>query len=242
MAKEAKQVLDELCTAILNSSSQDINQLVDWSRELYENLVIIQYLSNQHPSTCDVSEKNTETNLTIDSGAPPDAKSQSGSDAASNMSESPVFILHKSDEEKGSELYNEKVFLENKERKIVEKKIHVGKETISKAIYTETKQEQIKISLSESPMALNERLAATSKITLGLNDKIAFSRHLFNGNEQAMLELIDLINNAQTFEKAMNYLHQARAQYGIWEEKKDYVTRLENLVRRKFGKPEITED
>ena len=242
MAKEVKQVLDELCTAILNSSTQDFNKLVEWTRELYENLVIMQYLSNLHPSSYQEPEKYqaSETNVGTNVSIGTNVTSENEADQTSSDLE--IITSRNTEDIIAKETYIENIVVENKDEKIAEKKIHVGTSTISKAVYTETRKEKIEMSLSESPLALNERLAASSRITIGLNDKIAFSRQLFNGDDQAMLSLIDRMNHAQTFEQAMNYLHQARAQFDFWEEKKEYVTRLENLIRRKFGIPEITED
>ncbi|MFN3951614.1 MAG: hypothetical protein ACK4KT_04310 [Thermaurantimonas sp.] len=241
MAKEAKQVLDELCTAILNSSTQDINKLVDWSRELYENLVIMQYLSNQLPSNYQKAEKYQASETQV--GKKVSSSANVTSENEENQTSSSVEIITSPGaNDTNKESYIDNIVIENKDEKIVEKKLHVGTSTISKTVYTETRKEKIEMSLSDNTLALNERLAASSRITIGLNDKIAFSRQLFNGDEQAMMNLIDRMNHAHTFEQAMNHLHQARTQFDFWEEKKEYVTRLENLIRRKFGVPEITED
>lgn len=242
MAKEAKQALDQLCAAILKSSPEDINTLVEWSRELYENLVIMQYIYSQHPSNQENSENERESPLSVDTIVTNNTNIDYENSVDSNTLNNEINILQETDKDLINNLVENKIIHEKTDKKIVEKTINVHTSNISKSVYSEIKQEKIEISLTDSSLALNERLAASNKIALGLNDKIAFSRHLFNGDDQAMMVLIDMMNSAQTFEQAMNYLHQARAQYNAWEEKKDYVTRLENLVRRKFGKPEIIED
>lgn len=242
MANEVKHVLDELCSAIIKSSSDDINKLVEWSRELYEHLVIMQYLHNQHSLNLENTSYDQKSDLNTELTQKLKSDHQQLNTKEFDPSEKEISIL----KDQGSKVENktpQKIFVqEKKDTRILEKFIRENTDQSSKAVYTEIKQEKIQISLSDSSLALNERIAANNKIVLGLNDKIAFSRHLFNGDETTLMSLIDRMNGAQTFEQAMNFLHQARAQYGAWEDKKDYVTRLENLVRRRFGKPEIIED
>ncbi|GCD76524.1 hypothetical protein JCM31826_00060 [Thermaurantimonas aggregans] len=242
MAKEAKQVLDELCTAILKSSRDDLPQLLEWSRELYEQLVVMHYLYTHPVEYNEKQETSTEENVYVSTDVTNEIvlkneKSNKKQEVESVIQSDKDFTLKFEDEHIENKIVKEKI-----EKSTAEKNLYVGTDNVGKVVYAEIKQEKIEVSLSDSGMALNERLAATSKIALGLNDKIAFSRHLFNGNDAALSALIDVMNGAQTFEQAMNYLHQARAQFGHWDEKKEFVTRLENLVRRKFGKPEILED
>lgn len=242
MSKEAKQVLDELCTAILNSQKEDLPQLVEWSRELYEQLVIMHYLYTHPTDNIEKQDSSQEHNIYVPTEVTKESIIQSEK-SDKKQDENCVIKLNENEIQKPVEERVEKLFVQEKtEKSVVEKKLYVDTDNVGKAVYTEIKKEKIEVSISESGLALNERLAATGKIALGLNDKIAFSRHLFNGDEAALSSLIDAMNGAQTFEQAMNYLHQARAQFGHWDEKKEFVTRLENLVRRKFGKPEILED
>ncbi|MFN4299021.1 MAG: hypothetical protein ACK4EX_04710 [Thermaurantimonas sp.] len=242
MAKEAKQVLDELCAAILKSAKDDLPQLVEWSRELYEQLVIMHYLYQQHAVNETKTDVASDKILSVKTYDTHETKVED----KKTPENTPTEIVHQQADiriEKPVKEKVEKTFVQEKtEKSVIEKKLYVDTENVGRAVYTEIKQEKVEVSITDGGLALNERLATSSKIALGLNDKIAFSRHLFNGDDAAMSALIDAMNGAQTFEQAMNYLHQARAQFGHWDEKKEFVTRLENLVRRKFGKPEIIED
>jgi hypothetical protein len=75
------------------------------------------------------------------------------------------------------------------------------------------------------------------KMNIGLNDKIAFIRHLFNNNSTAYNTVIEKLNAFDSYEKALNYIHkEVKPQYNHWEGKDEYEFRLIQLLELKFNK------
>lgn len=240
MIKEVKSALDELCKEILSSEKTDLNQLVSWSRELYENLVVISYLEHNQAvgKTADDFEESKklivdtkDANETIN---PPSGFQQLSQPNKSDQNLKPSESIDIQE--------NNNVFLHQKSLTIKEEKIHVDTYMPGGSVSEKKVVSKAEKTLSEVTIGLNERLATASNFTLGLNDKIAFTRHLFEGNENKLSELVRTINQANQFEDAIQHFYQTVSEYAHWQDKKEYVTRFENLIRRRFGKPEIIED
>lgn len=81
--------------------------------------------------------------------------------------------------------------------------------------------------------SLNNSLAKDLK--LGLNDRIAFTKHLFNGDQNALKTTIDQINKSPGLKEAQRYIdHNVKPHYN-WDEKEDYENRLLALIENKFS-------
>jgi len=65
---------------------------------------------------------------------------------------------------------------------------------------------------------------------IGLNDKFVYVRELFNGNKDQFVETIQLLNNFDTFENALDYLQENFK----WDYEEPIVVKLVELVRRKY--------
>ena len=66
---------------------------------------------------------------------------------------------------------------------------------------------------------------------ISLNDKFIFIRELFNGNKEQYLETIQILNNFDTYENALDFL----INNFDWEEENPHFERLKELVKRKFA-------
>lgn len=68
---------------------------------------------------------------------------------------------------------------------------------------------------------------------LDLNDKVAFTKSLFNGNEHELKETIDHLNSFTNLEDAKQFLSEVYYKKN-WNQKDEYAQRLWNLVENKF--------
>lgn len=83
------------------------------------------------------------------------------------------------------------------------------------------------------PKKLNDR--GTGGLTFGLNDRIAFIKHLFNGNSSDYNRVLSQLNTARSKEEAFNLINtMVKPDYNSWEGKEVYENRFMELVGRKF--------
>lgn len=83
------------------------------------------------------------------------------------------------------------------------------------------------------PMSLNDTLI--KGINVGLNDRIAFVKHLFNGSNEDYNRVLSQLNSFDTLEEAEEFVvDMVKPDYNNWEGKEDYALRFMNLVEKKF--------
>ena len=83
------------------------------------------------------------------------------------------------------------------------------------------------------PRKLNDRISRG--LSFGLNDRIAFIKHLFNGSDTDYNRVLSQLNTANSEEEAFNLIDQmVKPDYNNWDGKEMYETRFKELVARKF--------
>jgi hypothetical protein len=85
-----------------------------------------------------------------------------------------------------------------------------------------------------NPASLNDRLAQ-GNIDIGLNDRIAFVKHLFEGSQADFNRVLSQLNTINSVAEAETFLEQVVQPDYNWDEKEEYVERLLELVRLKLG-------
>ncbi len=74
------------------------------------------------------------------------------------------------------------------------------------------------------------------KMSIGLNDRIAFINNLFDGDATAYQKAVETLNSFNTYEEALAYIsHQLKPRYANWEGKDEYEFRLIQLLELKFN-------
>ena len=118
-------------------------------------------------------------------------------------------------------------------------------EVIPKAKYQKDDFHQITADFSEMPVfekvttanekkSLNEKLKAGS-LSIGLNDKIAFTKHLFEGKNEDYDRVISQINTADSYQDAINFIQtMVKPDYNNWENKEEIEERFIELIASKF--------
>lgn len=95
-------------------------------------------------------------------------------------------------------------------------------------IPTENKKEDIKKSL-------NDKLKGGG-LHIGLNDKLAFIKHLFNGESADYDRVLSQINTSSTFEEAENLIQNVvKPDYNNWENKEEFEMRFMGILESKFN-------
>ena len=83
------------------------------------------------------------------------------------------------------------------------------------------------------PKSLNDRLG--KELQIGLNDKLAFVKHLFNDNTEDYSRVISQLNTIDTEERSLAFINNmVKPEYNNWEGKEDYETRFLGVISRKF--------
>ncbi len=87
---------------------------------------------------------------------------------------------------------------------------------------------------SERPKSLNERLNQGMKI--GMNDRIGFVKHLFNGSTDDFNRVLSQLNTIQNLNEASDFIeNMVKPEYNNWEGKDVYENKFKELVERNYG-------
>lgn len=115
----------------------------------------------------------------------------------------------------------------------------VAKETIVEAIAPKvevvSKPKQVETPKGEEkPKSLNDRL--NTGISIGLNDRIAFTKHLFGDNQEDYNRVISQLNTTVSESEAKDFIYNMiKPDYNNWEGKEEYETRFMEIIERKFA-------
>ncbi|WMI69104.1 hypothetical protein [Mangrovimonas sp. YM274] len=87
----------------------------------------------------------------------------------------------------------------------------------------------------EAKKSLNDKLKRGG-IAIGLNDKIAFIKHLFDGRNEDYDRVLSQINTSESFEEASNLIQNiVKPDYNQWQGKEAYEERFMEIIESKFG-------
>lgn len=82
--------------------------------------------------------------------------------------------------------------------------------------------------------SLNDKLK--NGLQIGLNDRIAFIKHLFEGNSEDYDRVLSQINTTTNFKEAQEFINSmVKPDHDNWKGKEDYETRFFEIVESKFN-------
>jgi len=82
--------------------------------------------------------------------------------------------------------------------------------------------------------SLNDRLS--KGITIGLNDRVAFMKHLFNNSSEDYNRVLSQLITFDTYAEAQNFIdNMVKPDYNNWEGKDEYAERFMEIVEKKFS-------
>ncbi|KQC30653.1 hypothetical protein [Flagellimonas eckloniae] len=71
---------------------------------------------------------------------------------------------------------------------------------------------------------------------VGLNDRLAFVKHLFNNNTNDYNRVLSQLNTIDTEERSIAFItNMVKPEYSNWEGKEDYESRFMALIERRFA-------
>jgi hypothetical protein len=86
---------------------------------------------------------------------------------------------------------------------------------------------------NDKPVSLNDRL--NKGLKFGMNDRLGFIKHLFNGSDQDFNRVISQLNTRTTYADAQNFINSmVKPDYNNWEGKEAYADRFMELVERNY--------
>ncbi len=85
----------------------------------------------------------------------------------------------------------------------------------------------------EPKKSLNDKLQ--NSIQIGLNDRIAFVKHLFNGDQNDFNRVVSQLNTFKTEKEAKKFINKMIKPDYNWTEKEEYETRLFEIIERRFA-------
>ena len=94
------------------------------------------------------------------------------------------------------------------------------------------RQQDLKVEVETK--TINDRIA--QGIQIGLNDRLAFVKHLFNGNQEDYNRVVSQINTLPSFAEAKGFVEvMVKPDYNNWDGKEDYEERFLTIVEKRFA-------
>ena len=249
MKKQLEAELKELAISVLNNTSEvDINTLKEQAASIYERLCVLAYTENKPSSK--IIEKPVNTTISTESIPTNETPKQE------IISEKPRSIEQQIEPQK--EISIETLEKPEETNAITEKKpieTIVPKEKTPDLLFEleeltadfenmpeferaipeapEKQATNFNETVATSNTSLNESLK--KGITIGLNDRLAFIKHLFNNNQQDYTRVISQLNTIENSTETSSFIEQmVKPEYNNWEGKEDFEQRFINAVFSKF--------
>lgn len=247
MKNKNLEALQEIAVKILkmneNTSAEELQRL---SRKLYEALTVQLYLQNNTDKSDESLQEIPDKKETEQEPFPVEQPEE-----RENLAEPLIEKIKDIVAQMPGETHQIDEMLETiipKQQKSIND-IEAFAATYQKTPVFERKQSSINedVSKDESPQAhekpknvaepskkksLNDKL--TKNIQIGLNDRLAFTKHLFNGNAEDYNRVISQLTTLNSFEEANNFIDaQIKPDYN-WEGKEAHLERFLQLIEKRF--------
>ncbi|MFH6603194.1 hypothetical protein ACEZ3G_06890 [Maribacter algicola] len=230
MKKKLKEELRKLSTDII--TSRDMNEISDLygaAKELYEKLAVLKFIEEKlHDIEIDVSknviaakfEKMANAVLSANSSVP-----------ESNPHDEDIMVPGiDTIKDMLPEMSNEK-----------EKVDEVLQEFLGKPDYFKNDKDIFSPDTKNSPnkevkvRSLNDKLSA-KQIKVDLNNRLAFVKHLFDGDTEEYNRVLAQLNTIESEERSISFINNmVKPEYNHWQGKEEYEARLMALIERRFS-------
>jgi len=244
MKKEIIEQLHKIAIEILKRDTNDSwDDLQKKSRKLYEKITLQAYLSSQKDITA-VTESRNESTPEMDSAETiAEPLIEKIKDIVAQMpseSEEVDEILdeiitkkpQKNDLDDFAEHYKEMPVFERKDNLEEPKKEIVKEENTTQSEEPITRQQTKKNNDIPKKKSLNDKL--NKSLNIGLNDRLAFTKHLFNESADDYHRVITQISTFDTLEETQNFIETMVKPDYDWKGKEIYAERLFSLIEKKF--------
>lgn len=228
MIRKLKEELIKLSTDIITTrEDKELVELYDKAKDIYEKLAVLKFIDEKLTDIeVDVSKNVIATRFEKMANAV-----LSGNIAVpeSNPHEEDIMVpgmdtIKDMVSEMPTEAALESVFTEFVAKPEVAKN---DKDYFS----GETTNEQEEVGRSKS---LNDTLIKDFQV--GLNDRLAFVKHLFNDNTSDYNRVLSQLGTIETEERSIAFItNMVKPEYNNWEGKEEYEVRFMALIERRFA-------
>jgi len=258
MKRQLQSRIKSLAQQILSESdSSDTGKMKDTARKLYELLAVLEHLETQLLGDDEkirdkdsLDSKSYRENTWFKDPEPvPQPEDQQEliepvmekiKDLVAQMPEEyqkvdalleevlPKRPLHKNELEQFASDFQEMPVFERKDDVATK----VKAETVNK---TESEANESPANNNKGrPKSLNETLA--NSLNIGLNDRLAFIKHLFDGKTEDYNRVLSQISTHSTFEEAESFIKgKVKPDYNHWLDKEEYSKRFMKIIEKNFS-------
>lgn len=241
-----KSDLNLLAEKILETPNNvSVSELQHLAQKLYEKLTVLEFVNSN------LSEETAEKEVVIVEKTVVVEEMTTQENEVSNVTEEqPVIddsdMLSTLDE--NLFVSDEELYVEPATEKMIDIVAQMPQETQQVDQLFETITEPLEITkndmedvaptqkdIGEAPKSgsLNDRLK--KGITIGLNDRIAFVKHLFNGSTEDFNRVISQLNTLNSELEALEFLNgMVKPEYNNWAGKEAYEERLISFIEGKY--------
>ena len=232
--EEIKNELKKLALEMIQSDNDSIDHWLKSVSALYEKLLVLKYLNERDAHLADIrSEVEKEISKITQQASPPEI-SVTEAAAPEKVAENEI----------DPSVHSEIRVVPHPEGPPVS----MTEEPAPKAPAAEKKTEQktakksqpapAKMSIAEKAAeqpkkSLNDQLSNKS-LKFGLNDRIAFIKHLFNGSAEDFQRVVSQLNTFETMGEVEDFInHLVKPEYG-WSDKEEFEERFMNIINARF--------
>jgi len=258
MHKKIEAELVGLAHSILEMENRDdVNVLHQKAREICEKLSVLKFVEayiNETDQLIDKVEdtpivkdevkelvKEKEENNTIDEGEVENIEEEIKN---VEVPKEAIEVELKEEEAEVEEIFEiEKAIEENTTNEVLTSK-NTLEEELKEAISADVATQMFEKATVESPVvneepelkqrSLNDSLFKNN-LQIGLNDRIAFVKHLFEGNQEDFNRVLSQLNSFKTEDESKEFINNFVKPDYDWSQSEDYEVRLLKLIERKFS-------
>ncbi|MEM7484378.1 MAG: hypothetical protein AAF348_04145 [Bacteroidota bacterium] len=227
MIRKLREELIKLSTDIITTrEDQELTELYDKAKEIYEKLAVLKFIDEKlNDVEVDVSKNVIASRFEKMANA---VLSENISVPESNPHEEDIIIP-------GMDTIKDMVS-EMPQDVAVE---HVFKEFVAKPEFIKNEKEILSPSeektTSENVRSKSLNDTYIKDLQIGLNDKLAFVKHLFNGNMDDYTRVLSQLNTIDTEERSVAFIkNMVKPEYKDWKDKEEYEGRFMALIARRF--------
>ncbi|MAU14607.1 MAG: hypothetical protein CMH46_03605 [Muricauda sp.] len=230
MIRKLREELIKLSTEIITAREDtDLAELYEKSKEIYEKLAVLKFIDEKLSDVeVDVSQNVIASRFEKMANA---VLSGNRSVPESNPHQEDIITTPSMDtikdivSEMPSKADLEQVFAEFVAKPDLMKN---DKDNVT-PVQVEKKEQ------GQSPKSLNDKLGRKD-LQVGLNDKLAFVKHLFNNNMEDYTRVLSQLNTIDSEERSIAFIeNMVKPEYNNWEGKEEYETRFISLIKRRFA-------
>ena len=253
MHKKLESDLISLAHSILQMKSKDnVFLLKEKSKEIYEKLSVLAFVEEYVNSGPNLNHTKEEVFSQVENAFQLEASKEQNLE---NLDTS-ASVTHEEEESKES---IEKIIEEVKAEEIKEEIIEQPFDELEELMLSEEKpvndfvkveenktsslEEELQDTISVDQLAtlfdtpatksLNDRLAVN--IQIGLNDRIAFVKSLFDGSQEDFNRVVSQLNTYATEKEAKKFIHKMVKPDYDWSQQEELEARFIEIVERKFA-------